>query len=665
MVPASQRLSDQVSTEGVLVAGSDPTDIELLHSISVELIGEKDIQALYSKILDAAVAIMRSQFASMQMLHPERGPVGGLGELKLLSARGYTDAALKQFEWVGPRMNTSCGVSLRTGLRTIIPDVETCEELGPELLAAFLQTNIRSMQTTPLISRTGQLLGMITTHWSEPHEPSLRDLRLMDILARQAADLLERTKAETALIARERQLEGILGAVTDAFMCVDLGFRFTFANERYASRFGKSQEDLVGRTIWDVFPDSVGDITHVELNRAMRERAVAEYEVYYEPWDRWFSEKAYPTADGGLAVYSQDITDRKRAEKLRQMLTGELSHRVKNMLATVQAIATQTLRRSSSSKDFVESFGGRIQSMSRVHSQLSNNDWQGAPLREIVRDQIQDGPIDETRVTATGPDVRLNAQVVPQVAMMLHELGTNSIKYGALSTRSGTIAITWTINQNSLHMLWQEQGGPVVQAPVKRGLGTTLIEQSAKGAGGEARMLIDAAGVKWEINLQLPQITETKVNAVGRSVETRRKVGLETAQLARKPLAGKKFLVVEDEPLVAMEIGDLLKDAGAQIIGSTGNGSDALGLIESAKLHAALLDANLCGRPVDEIAAALTRKGVPFAYVTGYGRESLPVAFASAAILTKPFSPQQLIDAAAELVDAREDVLSIAAEKRR
>ena len=642
----------------------EPTDIELLHSISVALIGEKNIEALYLKILDAAVAIMGSQFASMQMLHPDRGPPGGLGELKLLSARGYTEAALKQFEWVGPDMTTSCGTSLRSGQRTILPNVETCDELGAELRTAFLDTGIRSMQTTPLVSRSGQLLGMITTHWSEPHEPSNRDLRLMDILARQAADLLERTQAEATLTARERQLEGILGAVTDAFMSVDHAFRFTFANERYASRFDKTQSDLVGKTIWDVLPEAVGDLMHFELNRAMRSRAVAEYEVYDEASDRWFSEKAFPTADGGLAVYSQDITDRKRAEKLRQMLTGELSHRVKNMLATVQAIATQTLRRSTNSKEFVKSFGGRIQSMSRVHSQLSNNEWQGAALRDIVRDQIQDGPIDETRVTATGPDVRLDAQIVPQVAMMLHELGTNSIKYGALSTPAGTIAITWTVGPNALHMLWQERGGPTVQVPLKRGLGTTLIEQSAKGAGGEAHMLIDASGVKWEITLALPQASDAKAAGIAPPLAKKAPVAVETSATAHKLLAGRRFLVIEDEPLVAMEIVDLLEDAGAEVVGSTGHVADALKLAETSEVDAALLDANLAGQPVDDIAAALTRKGVAFAYVTGYARETLPVAFANATLLSKPFSQQQLIDTASELVSERADVLSMA-EKRR
>lgn len=556
-------------------------DIELLHSISVALIGEKDVQTLYSKILDAAVAIMGSQFASMQTLDLERGPTGGPGELHLLSARGYTEEALRQFEWVRPDMPTSCGLSLRSGQRTVIADVETFDELASTpVLAAFLQTGIRSMQTTPLISRTGRLLGMITTHWSEPHEPSMRDLRLMDILARQAADLLERTKAETALQARERQLDGILGAVTDAFMSVDRGFHLTFVNDCFAARFGKSPPELIGKNIWDVLPLTAGDVTHLELNKAMRERVVSEYEVHYQPWDRWFCEKAYPTADGGLAVYSQDISDRKRTEDLRLMLTSELSHRVKNMLATVQAIATQTLRRSNSSTEFVRSFGGRIQSMSLVHSQLSDNDWQGAQLRDVVRGQIHRGPIDETRVTATGPDVSLDVRIVPQVAMMLHELGTNSIKYGALSKPAGTIAITWSLESDTLRMRWKEDGGPAVRAPIKRGLGTKLIEQSAKGAGGKAHMLIDATGVTWDITLQMPQNGDAKFSSAARSAARHPPTLTETGdQITRALLAGRRFLVVEDEPLVAMDIVDLLQDAGAEVVGSTGNASEALRLI--------------------------------------------------------------------------------------
>jgi two-component sensor histidine kinase/PAS domain-containing protein len=635
------------------------SDIELLHGISTELIGETDVPALYSKILDAAVAIMGSQFASMQTLDTDRERLSGQGELHLLSARGYTDEAIRKFEWVSSHMKTSCGVSLRTGRRTIISDVERCDDLsGSEELAAFLQTGIRAMQTTPLISRSGQLLGMITTHWAHPHEPSTRDLRLMDILARQAADLLERTKAEAALQARERQLEGILGAVTDAFMSVDCDFRLAFINDCFASRFDKEPSELLGQRLWDLLPFSVDSATHRELSRAMRERVVVEFEVYYAPWGRWFSKKACPTADGGLAVYSQDITERKLAEELRQTLTSELSHRVKNMLATVQAIATQTLRRSRNSADFVKSFSGRIQSMSLVHSQLSTNEWKGTQLRDVVLEQVQLGPIDETRVSATGPDVRLDARIVPHVAMMIHELGTNSIKYGALSNASGTVSITWSVRQNSLSMVWKEEGGPVVAAPVKAGLGTKLIEQSARGAGGTAHMTVKGTGVTWDIEFQLPDPAEGLMSSAVRANASQRLAGVARPQTTNsQPLRGQRFLIVEDEPLVAMEIVDLIESVGGQVVGPTANAAEALKLIEDESIDAALLDANLYGSPVDDIAAALTRNDTPFVFVTGYDRDSLPRAFQSAAVLQKPFTSQQLIDSAAKLARSPQDIV--------
>jgi two-component sensor histidine kinase len=102
-------------------------------------------------------------------------------------------------------------------------------------------------------------------------------------------------------------------------------------------------------------------------------------------------------------------------------------------------------------------------------------------LREVIRDQLLPGSVDDKRVTASGPPVRLEPQTALHTAMMLHELGTNSVKYGALSKPEGTIAISWTVNDDSLYLDWRERGGPPIKAPARRGFGTTLIEQTVKG----------------------------------------------------------------------------------------------------------------------------------------------------------------------------------------
>lgn len=184
------------------------SDIDLLHAISVALIGENDRFELYGKIVEAAVAITGSQFGTMQLLCPADDPSGHGGELQLLAHRGLPPEAVGFWEWVSPRAYSSCTLALKFGQRALVTDFEAWADIsGTPDLDAFRQAGIRSAQTTPLLSRGGKLLGMISTHWTTPHEPSERDLRLLDIVARQAADLLERTIAEEALRALNETLE--------------------------------------------------------------------------------------------------------------------------------------------------------------------------------------------------------------------------------------------------------------------------------------------------------------------------------------------------------------------------------------------------------------------------------------------------------------------------
>ncbi len=167
---------------------------KLLQGISTELMHENGIEGLYDKIVDAATAIMRSEYASLQMLYPERGAGG---ELRLLAFRGFNPQAAKFWEWVRADSESTCGAALRTGKRVIAEDVSRCDFMaGTEDLKTYLQTGIHAVQTTPLVSRSGQLLGMISTHWRRPHSPTDSDLRRFDVLARQAADLLERAQAD-------------------------------------------------------------------------------------------------------------------------------------------------------------------------------------------------------------------------------------------------------------------------------------------------------------------------------------------------------------------------------------------------------------------------------------------------------------------------------------
>jgi signal transduction histidine kinase len=180
-------------------------DAQLLRALGSELVAQGNPQVIYDKVIDAAVAIMGARFASMQLFHPERGAAG---ELRLLAHRGFGPAAAKFWEWVRADSSCTCGMVLKTRQRCIEPDIANSSFMtGTDDQASYLREGILAGQSTPLTSRDGNLLGMISTYWDRPYEPSERELRNLDILARQAADLIERNQADAALRAMNATLQ--------------------------------------------------------------------------------------------------------------------------------------------------------------------------------------------------------------------------------------------------------------------------------------------------------------------------------------------------------------------------------------------------------------------------------------------------------------------------
>jgi signal transduction histidine kinase/ActR/RegA family two-component response regulator len=178
-------------------------DTQRLHTTSTLLIQGGNSDVLYEQILLAAMGIMRSDMASMQMLDADSG------DLRLLASKGLTPEAAAFWEWVRLDSDSTCAAALRTGQRTVVPDLETCDSIvGTPDFDMYRHAGIRAVQSTPLLSRSGSLLGMLSTHWREPHEPEVHHLRLLDILARQTADLIERKASEQErerLLASEQQ----------------------------------------------------------------------------------------------------------------------------------------------------------------------------------------------------------------------------------------------------------------------------------------------------------------------------------------------------------------------------------------------------------------------------------------------------------------------------
>jgi PAS domain S-box-containing protein len=321
-------------------------DAKLLQEVSTELVREDRVEGLYDKIMDAAVRIMRSDFASMQMLD------AGRGELRLLGARGFSAAAMKRWEWVGVRSGSSCALALQEGKRSLVTDARTDEYLARSgTREEYLGAGILSMQSTPLLSRSGELIGMITTHWRDPHQPSERQLQLFDVLARQAADLIERKKAEHALRESENRFRTLADALPAMIWVSDVSKACTWFNTCWLDFAGRPMHELLGDG-WarDVHPEDLDRCLGIYTSRFdAREPFSMEYRLRRHDGEyRWVLDNGIPRFDaaGVFAGYigsCVDLTERKQAEeRLRESdrrkdeFLAILSHELRNPLAPIR-----------------------------------------------------------------------------------------------------------------------------------------------------------------------------------------------------------------------------------------------------------------------------------------------------------------------------------------
>jgi PAS domain S-box-containing protein len=210
---------------------------------------------------------------------------------------------------------------------------------------------------------------------------------------------------------------------------------------------------------------------------------------------------------------NRDITERRKADEVRNLLVGELNHRVKNMLAIVQSIAAQTGRTSASIDQFIRRFNGRLQSLSSAHHMLTEAHWSGASLRELITSQIAVSAGELQNVDIEGVDVFVPPQTALQMTLMLHELTTNALKHGSLSDPNGRVTVSWTIEAGAVPriiLLWTERGGPPVTLPVARGFGTLLLERSGKLPHLKAWLEFDPKGVICRIEADLADTSQAE-----------------------------------------------------------------------------------------------------------------------------------------------------------
>ncbi|WP_426232198.1 sensor histidine kinase [Pararhizobium sp. DWP3-4] len=208
-----------------------------------------------------------------------------------------------------------------------------------------------------------------------------------------------------------------------------------------------------------------------------------------------------------ILVAIEDITERRRADEHREILVGELNHRVKNTLAVIQSIASQTLGHASTIEVARTAFSARLINLAKAHDVLTRENWGGADLVNVVTDTV--GPHAEgNRFQMEGERVRLGPSASLAISMAVHELCTNAAKYGALSTEAGKVSIIWRLVgtgvDRRLNLTWSESGGPQVETPKRKGFGSRLIERALAQELGGVDVMYEPSGVVCTIDAPMP-----------------------------------------------------------------------------------------------------------------------------------------------------------------
>ncbi|WP_196262947.1 PAS domain-containing sensor histidine kinase [Microvirga terrestris] len=324
-------------------------------------------------------------------------------------------------------------------------------------------------------------------------------------------DVTEQVEAEERLRESEERLRLMADAVPQIVWVTDAEGKTEFFNRQWFEYTGATEKpDSATQVASDFVHSDDQAATMHAFEDARRNQSIFEVEhrIRSKAGEyRWFLVRAEPYCDprtGEIVRWfgvSIDIHDRRIAEEHQQLLINELNHRVKNTLATVQSVASQTLRNANSTAQAKEALEARLFALSRAHDVLTRENWESADLYDIVEQAVAPySSRGEDRLHLEGARVRVPPRMALALAMALQELATNAVKYGALSNEAGVIRIAWGVQQGEsgprLHLKWEESGGPTVRSPLRRGFGSRLIERSlSQDLDGTAQIVFPATGV--------------------------------------------------------------------------------------------------------------------------------------------------------------------------
>lgn len=451
------------------------------------------------------------------------------------------------------------------------------------------------------------------------------------------------------------RLASIVESSEDAIISKSLDGIIRTWNAGATKIFGYQPEEMIGQSILKLVPPELHDEEAGILGKLRRGERIHHFDTVRLAKDGRRIDIALtvsPLRDRsgrvvGASKIARDVSERKQAERLQRLLMDELNHRVKNTLAIVQSVASQSIAFASSPDDFLDTFSGRLRALSSAHDLLIRERMQGINLRDLVESQLfseGDGPVG---VSVEGPQATIRGSLVTHLALILHELATNARKHGAFASPDGEVSVRWALKPGSartLDLVWEEKGVPATDRPASPGFGMQLIEKTLAANDGSASIDFRPDGIL--VHLQFDVQDRDDIENVAAPGETS---GPANPAVPVTNFEGLKALIVEDEAIVAMDLEMKFEQLGFDIAGMASSVPEAIDLLSRTTPDIALLDANLHGERVDAIAGLLEERAIPFAFASGYGREALPKNFADRELLSKPFSDARLVQVLSRL----------------
>lgn len=493
------------------------------------------------------------------------------------------------------------------------------------------------------VDRSGPVIQAPLLTWGRLHS-------CFDLGAMMHKEFINDPAALTAAIETKNRLEAIVSSAMDAIITIDNDHRIIFFNPAAEAMFGLNGSEALGQPISRFIPERFRAAHEGHIRRfgetgetGRRMGALGAISGLRANDQEFPVEASISQAVVGnerlSTIILRDITERKANEEARALLAREVDHRAKNALAIVQALVSLT--KAPTRDTFVEAVTGRVSALARAHSLLAQNHWSGASLPKVIQDEVS-AYQHPGQVHYDGPDVMLSPKAVQPIGLLIHELATNAVKYGALSVNRGRVDIKWELKGNDkLFLNWRESNGPPVSAPSQKGFGSSLITTvTGLQLGGDVEIDWHPKGIIVLARLPAGVLRPQNLPFIPPLPTEEVAPGKPDAQ------ATGNLLLVEDEMLIAMQLTESLQDAGWSVMGPAATIEEAHQLLStSARPDAAILDVNLDGKPVYPLAEILQRQGVPILFCTGYESLDADGRFEDCERIQKPANTTQLIGA--------------------